>query len=156
MSWKNSGDAIHHVRLCPCPSRYKELWNRNESFPLPTDPPRAKFKKAKRVSCCARQACLSRLKTGINFLDQGKRWSQIAKELGDCGELSTEKKVLVDESSISGHHCRHTKDATSSKLIQARRKVSKYTQRVEPITSETSHCPRFASILTKASAVNQA
>ena len=49
-----------------------------------------------------------------------------------------------------------TKDAKASKRILARRKVSKCTRRVEPITSETSHCLCFANILAKARAVNQA
>ena len=49
----------------------------------------------------------------------------------------------MEESGISRHHCRHTKDATASKRILARRKVSKWTRRVEPITSDTSHCLCF-------------
>ena len=38
----------------------------------------------------------------------------------------------MKESGFSRHHRRHTKDATTSKRMLARRKVSKWTRRVEP------------------------
>ena len=69
----------------PCQSRCNELWIRNDSFPLPTDPARAKFEKAKRVSCYARQACVFRDSRRASILStKSKRWCQISRELESC------------------------------------------------------------------------
>ena len=149
--------------LYPCPSRCDELWNSSESCPMPTDPPRANIWRKKHASLLLRASsmCLSRLKSGINSFDQSQRWCRILKISQtflhlESAERTTQRMMLMEESSVSHHHFRHSMDATASKRILARRKVSKCTRRTEPVTSETSHCLCFAKTLAKARAMNQA